>query len=89
MKGAGGYMNTESEKNLVPSEKNLINGKREVPLGTSLSKKIDDLFDKFYYGGEIEDNDSYLELLDIVRDMFTLMKHHRYGVLFNVLKKFI
>ena len=88
MKGAGGYMNTESEKNLVPSEKNLINGKREVPLGTSLSKKIDDLFDKFYYG-EKEDNDSYLELLDIVRDMFALMKHHRYGVLFNVLKKFI
>ena len=88
MKGAGD-MNTESEKNLVPSEKNLINGKREVPLGTSLSKKIDDLFDKFYYGGDRADNDSYVELLDIIRDMFALMKHHRYGVLFNVLKKFI
>ena len=81
-------MNGAIEKNLIPSEKKFINGKREVPLGTSLSKKIDDLFDKFYYG-EKKDNDSYLELLDIVRDMFALMKHHRYGVLFNVLKKFI
>lgn len=89
MKGAGGYMSTESEKNLIPSEKNLVNGKREVPLGTSLSEKIDDLFDKFYYSGDREDNDIYLEFLDIIRDMFALMKHHRYGVLFNVLKKFI
>jgi len=82
-------MNGNIEKNLVLNEKKFINGKKEVPLGTSLSKKIDKLFDKFYYGGERQDNDSYVELLDIVRDMFALMKHHRYGVLFNVLKKFI
>ena len=82
-------MNGNIEKNLVPSEKKLINGKREVPLGTSLSKKIDNLFDKLYHGDEQEDIESYFELGDIIRTMFALMKHHRYGVLFNVLKKFI
>lgn len=82
-------MNTESEKNLVPSEKNLINGKREIPLGTSLSKKIEDLFDKLYYSGVPGSDVTYNDLLDVIRDMFALMKHHRYGVLFNVLKKFI
>ena len=82
-------MNGTQEKNLVPSEKNLVNGKREIPLGTALSEKIDDLFDKIYYGGDHADNDSYVKLLDIIRDMFALMRHHRYGVLYNVLKKFI
>lgn len=88
MKGAGD-MSTESEKNLVPSEKKLVNGRREIPLGTALSEKIDDLLDIFYYDQPIKQYEAYNKFIDIVRDMFALMRHHRYGVLYNVLKKFI
>lgn len=82
-------MKGTQEKNLVPSEKKLVNGKREVPLGTALSEKIDDLLDALYYGPPMRPNECYNKFIDIVRDMFALMHHHRYGVLYNVLKKFI
>lgn len=82
-------MNGTQEKNLVPSEKKLVNGKREIPLGTALSEKIDDLLDALYYGSESGEYEEYNKIIDIIRDMFALMHHHRYGVLYNVLKKFI
>lgn len=82
-------MNGTQEKNLVPSEKKFVNGKREIPLGTALSEKIDDLLDILYYGPPMQQHEAYNKVIDIVRDMFALMHHHRYGVLYNVLKKFI
>ena len=75
-------MNTESEKNLVPSEKNLINGKKEIPLGTDISKKICML--KYYVDSK---QATRADLEEIFKLMFHLMYHHRYGVLYNVLKK--
>lgn len=75
-------MSTESEKNLVPSEKNLIDGKREVPLGTDISKKIRML--KILVDHNEATRSDVEEIFEL---MFHLMYHHRYGVLYNVLKK--
>lgn len=75
-------MSTESEKNLVPSEKNLVDGKREVPLGTDISKKISML--KYVVDSKQATRADVEEIFEL---MFYLMKHHRYGVLYNVLRK--
>lgn len=75
-------MNGTQEKNLVPSEKNLVDGKREVPLGTDISKKIHML--KILVDHNQATRSDVEEIFEL---MFHLMHHHRYGVLYNVLKK--
>ena len=65
-------------------EKNLVDGKPELPLGTKLSENIESFIDSTYYADKIIPEDFIL----ILKQMFTLMRHHRYGVLYNILKKF-
>ena len=71
------------------SEKNLTDGKSTVPLGTKLSEEIG----KYKGSLDLITGDWVSEtMLDdfekILNDMFLLMHHHRYGVLYNILKKF-
>jgi hypothetical protein len=69
------------------SEKNLTDGSNTVPLGTKLSEEITE----FKLDLEFTDSRMYgsIEAFEkILNDMFLLMHHHRYGVLYNILKKF-
>ena len=69
-------------------EKNLVDGKPEFPLGTKLSEEIAS-FKATLYCASLEDYSTGLEAFEkILNDMFLLMHHHRYGVLYNILKKF-
>lgn len=69
------------------SEKNLTDGSNTVPLGTKLSEEITE----FKLDLEFMDSRNPCEVEQfesILNDMFLLMHHHRYGVLYNILKKF-
>lgn len=73
------------------SEKNLTDGSNTVPLGTKLSEEIVQFKTNLEFLSS-EDWKISQELVDdfekILNDMFLLMHHHRYGVLYNILKKF-
>lgn len=69
------------------SEKNLTDGNNTVPLGTKLFEEIIEFKYNLEFGvSELPETIGSFER--ILNDMFLLMHHHRYGVLYNVLKKF-
>lgn len=70
-------------------EKNLTDGSNTVPLGTKLSEEITKFkLDLEFITGDLVSAETLYDFEKILNDMFLLMHHHRYGVLYNILKKF-
>lgn len=85
------------EKKFLPQDEqeskkknSFIDGRPAYPLGTKLSEEIAEF--KVMLEFPAGDHDTIIETVNefkkILNDMFLLMHHHRYGVLYNILKKF-
>lgn len=70
-------------------KKKIVDGKEALPLGTKLSEEIAEFkINLEFLAGECVTPVLIEDFEKILNDMFLLMHHHRYGVLYNILKKF-
>ena len=71
-------------------EKKKIDGKVSYPLGTKLTEEIAEFRTALFVMEEcgIPTEQMQKKFDDMLNNMFLLLYHHRYGVLYNVLKKF-
>jgi len=70
-------------------KKKIVDGKEALPLGTKLAEEIVEFkLNLEFLAGECVTPIMTDDFEKILNDMFLLMYHHRYGVLYNILKKF-